>query len=372
MNNGKSSYAPAELKLWGGYGAPKYWNYIYDLMTRQIFVACREKPRTIREIADEIGVAPVYFEEKLNYLLENKFIKEVSKGKYLTDFCILPESVHAEFKYELSQIYKDIGKEMTDAIYSVEKEIRSLDFYGNQFAFPYLLWVLYTYGCNVLSNQMLKMYEEKWKGKIPENNGKDYRYAGTVSFPEEKINYREIKAVQWSNLHNSFQTAEYSHIMYANLFEHAPFPDRDSVIYGGNINLVMKLYTNPSVSLTPVEEEQAAFLISKGYLMKKDNRYYLTLPVMSYECKEKIHEILGKAVQPLAEKYIDSVSDLGDRMLLPIIRKDLIEEYVHWIMQGNFWALPFVLYYGMYEGKTLEIPKDYSQSAAATAIYFSK
>ncbi len=89
---------------------------------------------------------------------------------------------------------------------------------------------------------------------------------------------------------------------------------------------------------------------------------------MSYDCKEKIAEILSKAVQPLSEKYVDLVSELGDRMLLPYIRKDLLEEYVHWIMQGNFYPISYVLYYGMYDGKTLEIPEDY----AATAIYFTK
>ncbi len=69
-NCGKASYAPAELFLWGGYGIPDYWDHISDIMTKQIFVVCSEKSKTIREIADEIGVAPVYFEEKLKYLVE--------------------------------------------------------------------------------------------------------------------------------------------------------------------------------------------------------------------------------------------------------------------------------------------------------------
>ncbi|MBS5570229.1 MAG: hypothetical protein KHX22_03015 [Clostridiales bacterium] len=69
-NYGKASYAPAELFLWGGYRIPDYWDQISDIMTKQIFVVCSEKSKTVREIADEIGVAPVYFEEKLKYLVE--------------------------------------------------------------------------------------------------------------------------------------------------------------------------------------------------------------------------------------------------------------------------------------------------------------
>ena len=88
-NTGRSAYAPAELYMSGGYEIPKHWEKLEDLMTKQILIACRKEAQTVREIADDIGVAPVYFEEKLNYLLEHKFVKETSKGKYLTDFVIL-------------------------------------------------------------------------------------------------------------------------------------------------------------------------------------------------------------------------------------------------------------------------------------------
>jgi hypothetical protein len=79
----------------------------------------------------------------------------------------------------------------------------------------------------------------------------------------------------------------------------------------------------------------------------------------------KLLVAIEKVILPLAEKYIDRVADLGERMLLPTIRKDLLEEYVNWIMQGAFFPLYYVLYYAMYEGKTLTIPEDYKTSAAA-------
>ncbi|HBN84636.1 MAG TPA: hypothetical protein DDZ89_12405, partial [Clostridiales bacterium] len=89
----------------------------------------------------------------------------------------------ADFRFELSRIYETVGEEITQRICSVEKPIRALPFYGNDMEFSYLLWILYVYACTAVSNGMLKIYQGKWTGKIPEGNGKDYRVAGTVIYP---------------------------------------------------------------------------------------------------------------------------------------------------------------------------------------------
>ncbi len=373
MNHvGKSSYAPAELKLWGGYGVPNYWKEIDDLMTKQIFATCSKNPVTIKEIADEIGVAPVYFEEKLKYLLNNKFIKETSRGKYLTDFVIFSEQVWADFRFELSRIYETVGEEITQRICSVEKPIRALPFYGNDMEFSYLLWILYVYACTAVSNGMLKIYQGKWTGKIPEGNGKDYRVAGTVIYPSEKIEYKDTKQVSWSNIHYHFQTSRYHKITYANLFQAPPFSDRDQHISDLNINTVMKIFDDPIAELTDVEQEKAAHLIQRGFARRKDDSIFLTMPVMDYGIQKAIEDILAKATADLCLKYVQSVSDLGDQLLLPHIREDLMEEYVNWIMRNSFWPLNKVMYYGIHEGKTLAIPEDYAKSAAGVCLYYLK
>jgi len=84
--------------------------------------------------------------------------------------------------------------------------------------------------------------------------------------------------------------------------------------------------------------------------------------VMFYLCENSIKEIAKSLGIP---EGVDRIAKLGDEILLLVIRKDLLEEYVNWIMQGAFFTLCFVLYYAMYEGKTLAIPDDYESSAAA-------
>jgi hypothetical protein len=357
--------------MWGGYQIPGYWNNINDAMAQQIFAVCREKSVTIQEIADEIGVAPLYFEDKLNYLLENKFLKETSKGKYITDFIILPQQIMTDFNYEQSLVYKNIGEEIHKAVVSVKDEILSLDFYGNRFEYNYLMWVLYVYASQAASDMMQSEYNKKWKGKIPENNGKNYRLAATVTMPDENIDSKNsgVGSISWSNMHQHFAAQQYSHVEYANLFEMSPFGDRDSMVTDKNINLLMKIYDDPAAELTLTEEEQVANLILNGLAAKKDGKLYLNMPVMTYDCKSKIEAILKKAVLDLTKKYVKELSELGEKYLRPHIREDMLEEYVHWIMSAVFYPLHYVMYYGMEGAKTLAIPEDYEKSAAGLCLY---
>ncbi len=373
MNNtGRAAFAPARLDLVGGYNMPDYWDKVSDIMAKQIFVACRGKALTVREIADEIGVAPVYFEDRLKYLLDKKFLKETSNGRYITDFVILPAQASADYNYEHSRIFANIGAEVTEAIKSVEDKIRAIGFYGSEFDFSYLLWILYVHACSALSKDMLGIYRGKWAGKVPDGNGKDYRINGTVTMPDEQIVYRELKEASWSNLHKHFKTSDYSRICHANLFQAQPFGERDFIITDENADMVMKLYDNPGYPLTRNQEEQAAALVRLGYLRRDGSSLRLTMPVMTWEQQQEIIEILAAPLHPLAIKYVEAVSELSDRMLLPLIREDLLEEYVNRIMMLNFWPLGYVLYYGMNDGGTLAIPQDYAASAAGIELLYRK
>jgi RNA polymerase sigma-70 factor (ECF subfamily) len=367
---GRSAFAPADLDLSGGYGVPVYWDKISDTMTKQIFVVCREKAHTVREIADEIGVAPAYFEDKLKYLVENKFIKETQPGRYLTDFIIIPRQAKYDFVYESSVIFENIGAELTDTIASVMDRIRSLGFYGCDFEFSYLLWILYVCAASALSNEMLDAYRKKWD--VPSGNGKPYRIDGSVQMPDETIKYRKTKKVSWSNLHKNFTTSDYREVCHANLYEYEPFPDRDNIITEQNADPVMKIFDNPAFRLTPVQEEMAAELIGKGYIRRDGSGLHLTMPVMTYGQKSVIEQMLVEPVKPLAEKYLEPMSKLLERVILPHIREDLLEEYVNWKVSVSFYPIGNVFYYGMYEGKTLMMPEDFRSTAAGIALYYRK
>ena len=373
---GRSSYAPAELTLTGSLAAPDYWPALNDLVVKQILVVCRETPRTIREISDEIAVAPVYFEGKLDYLLKNRFIKETSNGKYLTDIVILPKQLWVDFSAECGRVYQGIAPEIRDILLGIEKKVHSFDFIGNDLPTGKLMWLGYVAAVSKLSDTMIESFRKS--RNAPDGNGKNYRYMGIVTFPDEKIEYHnDVKSVSWSNLHQHFRTSDYRQITFANHFENEPFddPGRDNVLNQENIALFMRIAENPETPLSRVDESMAAELAANGFLEKRGEGLYPTLPVMSYDVMGNIEQLIRESVAGLARGYTEKIAALGDKMILPAIRKDLYEEYVNYVMRNAFFPIGYVFRWGMYDAPDaggLEIPADYLRSSAATAVYYRK
>ena len=57
---------------------------------QNILLAAYNEPLTIIELCDELGISAPYIEDEVESLVENQFMNEVAKGKYQTDFVILP------------------------------------------------------------------------------------------------------------------------------------------------------------------------------------------------------------------------------------------------------------------------------------------
>ena len=71
----------------------------------------------------------------------------------------------------------------------------------------------------------------------------------------------------------------------------------------------------------------------------------------------------------MAAEMVHDLIKVGDTYMLPHIRHDLLEEYVHFIMALCFTCVNELFWYGVHEGHDLEIPEDYERSAAAMALY---
>lgn len=371
---GLSSYAPVDVFLsFGGKDAYNYWTKSNDIMIKQIFYACSKKAHTLKEISDEIGVAPVYFEEKMQYWLDNGVIKEVSKGKYITNFCMFPQQLMNDFYYARRNIMNEVCKEILNAIYSVKDKITSLDFYGNNFDYNYLMWILFFYASNAFALQAQEMYIEKCRDRFPKSEEKDTTISGSYVLPDEKVEYRESGLVSWSNCHWHFKTQNYNKVVFANLFEAPPFGDRDNQINDRNINLIMNIFDNPKLELTQNDEETVANLISLGYLRKDKDGIWLTFPVMPLYVESEIaNKIFKDATKSIAEKYYDVLGSLFEKMFLHETREDLHGLFIQERIWEAFDARTRLFWLGMNTEGILAIPEDYEKSAAGIAFYYSK
>ena len=368
--NKRLSYAPAELNMCGSNGIPSHWHFLQDTMVKQILVACAYEGKTIREIAETIGVAPVYFEEKIDYLLKHRFIKETAPSTYINDFPIVPQQADVDMQVAANAIHLATMPRVTAIIRDLLPEARRLILNEGDLSDGYLLWFLYVRAAWGMGNCMKKRYAEVCPHKVAENNGKSWRLFGRVTYPDDQITCKgEYKGMTWSNMHYHFRTAKHS-ITVANLYEAQPFSmSRNTLVTEGNADLVMRLWEDPHAELTPNEQETSAHLIQKGFLVSRDGGIYLNVPVMTWDDTWKLDELYATALDGIAAEVVNDLIKVGDTHMLPHVRPDLLEEYVHYIMTLCFSCINELFWYGVNEGRDLEIPADYETSAAAMALY---
>ena len=368
--NKRLSYAPAELNMCGSNNIPSHWHFLQDTMVKQILVACAYEGKTVREIAETIGVAPVYFEEKIDYLLKHKFIKEIAPSTYIDDFPIVPQQADVDMQVAANAIHLATMPRVTAIIRDLLPEARKLILNEGDLSDGYLLWFLYVRAAWGMGDCMKKRYAEVCPHKVAESNGKSWRLFGRVTYPDDQITCKgEYKGMTWSNMHYHFRTAKHS-ITVANLYEAQPFSmSRDTLITEGNADLVMRLWEDPRAELTPNEQETAAHLIQNGFLMSRDGGIYLNVPVMTWDDTWKLDELYATALDGIAAEVVNDLIKVGDTYMLPHVRPDLLEEYVHYIMTLCFSCINELFWYGVNEGRDLEIPADYETSAAGMAVY---
>lgn len=384
MNNiGKTAYAPAEVDWFWGYSAMKA-SLLMDSskICPQVMVICRNEAKAVNEIADEMGVAPVYLEEILEKMLGANLLVTPAKGKFLANCCVFPKETYIKTKVYANQVFHDSGyaEKIIEKLIMLKDKITAFGFYGNNFDYDYLMWILCVAASNCFGKASKEHYLEKYKGKFADEAERKFRLTMEYVLPDESFDgsvWEKLRECNWSGLHQSFTTTEYGVLSFVNDYEMKPFPDegggdndwrrgRDRWVDGNNIALLVSLSENPQRELSVHEEAIAAELLKNGLLKKEDSKLIVQLPVMKRESYEKICELLYYELKELAEEFADRVSEGVEKKLFPYVRKDLMSNFIHWDMQ-MFFQLTGALFHYCWNDY-LAKPDDYSISAAGLYI----
>jgi len=384
MNNiGKTAYAPVDVSWFWGYSAQKASLLMEgSKICPQVMVICRNEAKNVNEIADEMGVAPVYLEEILEKMEKEQLLISPAKGKYLANCCIFPREKYMQAELFACDIFHDnhFGERITDKLLGIKDKITSLDFYGNHFDYSYLMWLLYVQAGYIICDIGEKYYESKNGNKFPKEADRNYNVTMHYVLPDEIFNdsiYDKLREKSWSCLGQSFITADYGKVLFRNDYEIDPFPceqvddnnwrlGRDTWVDGNNISLLISLSENPERKLSVHEEAMAAEFLKNGLLKKEDNRLSVQLPIFNQETHQKIQDILREELKEIAEEYVELISEGIKEILLPYVRKDLMSCFVNWDMHCFFEPKRALFYYGWND--FLAQPEDYSTSAAGLYI----
>lgn len=78
----------------GTNGGPEY--YLHDKLNLNIVYSVYFEPKNIKEIAEELGMTPVFLEDRVNLLCENGFLVETGKKRYTTYVKFSPRKISLE------------------------------------------------------------------------------------------------------------------------------------------------------------------------------------------------------------------------------------------------------------------------------------
>ena len=94
-------------------------DFLAKVVTQNIAYAAYHKPRTVNEIAEELGINPIFVEDEVAVLEEYGYMDKLESGKYRTNIQIMIPSDEAR------SIYKEIYKKYTEL-------------FAEKFVIPYL------------------------------------------------------------------------------------------------------------------------------------------------------------------------------------------------------------------------------------------
>lgn len=96
----------------GSKGGPEYW--LDDKINLNILYSVYDFPKTKDEIAEEMGMTPVYLEERIEELAANGFLTETKGKRYTTYVKFSPQKVSLEMEENILKGKKKAAKVLTE------------------------------------------------------------------------------------------------------------------------------------------------------------------------------------------------------------------------------------------------------------------
>lgn len=146
----------------GNNGAPEF--YLKDKLNLNIVYSVYHTPRTKEEIAEELGLTPVYLEDKINFLEGNGFIVKTTGNRYTTYVMFEPEKYSLELrenklKAEL-QIAEELAKEYAPLVINAIEDVKDVYIPNGNRELLYAAAIFYgvMHNCSIMIEKDLSDY----------------------------------------------------------------------------------------------------------------------------------------------------------------------------------------------------------------------
>ena len=123
--------------------------YLKKLISQNIAYAAYHEPKTITEIAQELGTSAAFIEDEIATLEEYSFMEKLPNGKYQTNIYITETTKEElEARHELCQKYAKLVREhYVPLVFDAMKDYKAKKIYTPNDDFNFLMWSIVTCAC---------------------------------------------------------------------------------------------------------------------------------------------------------------------------------------------------------------------------------
>ena len=304
MENGYRKAIPLAISFGGWVGTWDESRGNYDgadealsgLLPQNICISAYEKPKTVTEIASDLGVAADYVEDHLKNLVETQSVKKI-RNRYQTMFPIWDTEAEWDI-YEGNKALaaKEAGK-IVDLIYSLADKIEEIGFWGADKGMDKLILFLAGFvGYNSENNR----FEVE---KLPFTGvDKAWYIQAMMDTQMKKPKQHPVKSVVGINTNGSnFGLTEFYFSQKYTVDNRSERTAEQKALYS--------LYLAEAVT----DEHSLSVLVESGKVMKTEGQYKITVPVISSEKGER--DRLMQVLAPVFEKTNDLQKAVRDRSM---------------------------------------------------------
>lgn len=297
-NMEKTALKPVKLHI-GIYGSGNYNGkeypypsvYISDALSQNILFNCYDSPKTVEELAKLCGVPAYYIEERIENLVERRGVKEVSKGKFQTDFIISDEKQRKFCEENAEKAVLPLMDRITAALDRLYAEAEDIGFYRGGRDGTQLKYILGAMTFDYLKDKYCKIDYPK----IPENyDGNRWRYVSNN-------NNLYSLFLCFNRSKNADSRGTYQHTVY----KFSDFGFRP-MMCSEYINVCEDILTTGKTE----DKKAAACAVRDGYILRLDSgELSVEIPAFTKEQKEQLDRLTDEIFAPIIPDYSAMVED---------------------------------------------------------------
>ena len=266
-----------EVGMSGRYGSKGETpsDYFTKLISQNIAYAAYHEPKTITEIAEELGVAAAFIEDEITVLEDMGFIDKVANGKYQTNMLIRESTKEiAEEKHKLYKKYAKIVREKyIPLVLDAMKDYKSKKIYVPKDNLNFLMYSAVAYAIRYMLYFKQDMDTHSSKYFIKRKDGGEYVASGKIRH-DYKISFDWKKYNVPSNMTEGSQhTYSWQITSY---YDSRTESCRD---FKGEDHECLYEYITGKITKIPEHADKFKMLFDKGYLVSEGDSEYVNIIV---------------------------------------------------------------------------------------------